>query len=160
MTKKSHSEATSADKTSIGFEFQYYFFLCKLLVLEPGQSIGLEVKDDVHTELDNDFQIFYQVKHTIHECKNLQTRDIDLWKTLSNWSKVIGDKYHERETIGEQLKFIQKTEFILFSNKVDGQNNEIINLIEALKSLSIDIDAFTIQLKKIKTKTRACHQLA
>lgn len=159
MTKKSHSEATSADKTSIGFEFQYYFFLCKLLVLEPGQSIGLEVKDDVHTELDNDFQIFYQVKHTIHECKNLQTRDIDLWKTLSNWSKVIGDKYHERETIGEQLKFIQKTEFILFSNKVDGQNNEIINLIEALKSLSIDIDAFTIQLKKIKTKTKTTSKI-
>lgn len=68
MSKKPHTETTNADKTALGFDFQYYFFILKLLHLKPGESIGLEVIDDVHTTtLDNDCQIYYQVKHTIHE---------------------------------------------------------------------------------------------
>ncbi|MCV6022154.1 hypothetical protein OFO93_37205, partial [Escherichia coli] len=63
------SDATSADKSSIGFDYQYYFFLWKVLCLQPNQSVGLEYKDDVHTDLDNDIQVLYQLKHTVQKSK-------------------------------------------------------------------------------------------
>lgn len=62
--EKTQIEKTAAETKSIGFDYQYYFFLWKLLSLETGESVGLEVKDDVHTELNNGKQIFYQIKHT------------------------------------------------------------------------------------------------
>ncbi|MGF6410043.1 hypothetical protein [Paraburkholderia sp. MM5482-R1] len=64
-TEKSFSEKTSADDKSIGFEYQYYYFLDRLLNLKSGQSVGLEVKDDVHTDLDADCQLLFQLKHTV-----------------------------------------------------------------------------------------------
>jgi hypothetical protein len=33
--------------------------------LQPNESVGLEVKDDVHTDLSNNHKILYQLKHTI-----------------------------------------------------------------------------------------------
>ena len=47
--EKTHIEKTAAETKSIGFDYQYYFFLWKLLSLRKGESVGLEVKDDVHT---------------------------------------------------------------------------------------------------------------
>jgi len=90
MSDVKHIDKTSSETKSIGFDYQYYFFLWKLLSLKPGQSVGLEVKDDVHTELNNNIQIFYQLKHTIQKNKageiiNLTASDTDFWKTLSNW---------------------------------------------------------------------------
>jgi hypothetical protein len=72
-------------------------FLWKVLLLQPNESVGLEVKDDVHTDLSNNHKILYQLKHTIKKnpggsIANLTTSDLDLWKTFSNWSKVISDK--------------------------------------------------------------------
>lgn len=46
--KKTHVEKTSADKNEIGFKYQYYYFLWKVLSLTPNQSVGLEILDDVH----------------------------------------------------------------------------------------------------------------
>lgn len=156
MSKKPHTESTSADKTSLGFDFQYYFFILKLLHLKPGESIGLEVVDDVHTtELDNNCQIYYQVKHTIHENTNLQTRDPDLWKTLSNWSKVISDKNDGRANEKSQLEFLKKSEFVLFSNKLDNKNNELINFIASLKQSLININGFISELESIKSGTKS-----
>ena len=156
MSKKPHTESTSADKTALGFDFQYYFFILKLLYLKPGESVGLEVLDDVHTtNLDNNCQIYYQVKHTIHENTNLQTRDPDLWKTLSNWSKVIVDKNDGRDNKNEQLKFLKKSEFVLFSNKLDNEKNEVIKLINSFKQSSININGFISELESIKSKTKS-----
>ena len=50
MKEKTQIEKTAAETKSIGFDYQYYFFLWKLLSLETGESVGLEVKDDVHTQ--------------------------------------------------------------------------------------------------------------
>ena len=100
--EKTHSEKTAAETKSSGFDYQYYFFLWKVLSLKKGESVGLEVKDDVHTELDNDEQVFYQIKHTVQtksdgSSANLKTSDTDLWKTLSNWAQVISDKNDNRD---------------------------------------------------------------
>lgn len=82
VSKKTQSEKISSEKKSIGFDFQYYFFLWKLLSLKEGESVGLEVKDDVHTELDNDFHIYYQVKHTTQ--KNVLPRHHETKKKCSS----------------------------------------------------------------------------
>jgi hypothetical protein len=135
---KTHTDLTSAETKSIGFDFQYYFFLWKLLSLRKGQSVGLEVKDDVHCDLNNDEQILYQLKHTVQTSKdgspkNLTTLDNDLWKTLSNWSKVISDEKDNRTDDNAQLAFIKKTSFVLASNKSETKNR-FQDIIEKIKS--------------------------
>ena len=146
--EKTQSEIASAEKKSIGFDYQYYFFLWKLLSLETGESVGLEVKDDVHTELNNDEQIFYQIKHTIKKkadgsAANLTESDNDLWKTLSNWVKIITDKADDRADKNKQLAFIKKTCFVLASNKSSSDSNKIVKSI-------IDLHDNTITINNVK----------
>jgi hypothetical protein len=94
------------------------------------------VKDDVHTELANDHQILVQLKHTVQldkdgNPKNLTTLDTDLWKTLSNWSRIICDVASGRSETKAQLEFVRKTEFLLVSNKSESTGNELIKALEA-----------------------------
>ena len=101
LKEKSFSDKTSADDKSIGFDYQYYYFLDRILNLKTGQSVGLEVKDDVHSELNADFNILFQVKHTVQKSAKgvpvaLTELDSDLWKTLYNWSQVICDETQGR----------------------------------------------------------------
>jgi len=135
---KTHFEKTAAESKSIGFDYQYYFFLWKVLLLKPNESVGLEVKDDVHTDLGNNHQILYQLKHTIKKnpkgvLANLTTSDLDMWKTLSNWSKVISDTNDGRGTIQTQLNFIEKTSFVLASNKSSNKSNKVVSIISQLQ---------------------------
>ena len=132
----SFSDTTAADKSAIGFDYQYYFFLWKVLCLQYGQSAGLECKDDVHTDLDNDIQVLYQLKHTVKTSKstckpiNLTTLDHDLWKTLSNWAQLIQDESSGRAGPAQQIKFLAKTLFVLASNKSETNHNKMSSLID------------------------------
>lgn len=133
--KKNFTDAVSADDKSIGFDYQYYYFLYKVLTMKKGENVGLEVRDDVHTDLANDHQLLIQVKHTIQEKKdetpkNLTTLDSDLWKTLSNWSKVISDTNAGRAESRDQLSFIAKTDFLLVSNKSATKGNDFVAILE------------------------------
>ena len=133
---KTHSEKTASDNKSIGFDYQYYFFLYTLLRLRTGESVGLEVSDDVHTKLANDVQILYQLKHTVQTNAtgapiNLTTYDSDFWKTLSNWSKVVSDKEDGRASKPHQLAFLRKTEFVLVSNKSKSKDTTLIDFVAA-----------------------------
>ncbi|WP_368930520.1 ABC-three component system protein [Achromobacter xylosoxidans] len=132
--EKSFTEKTSAGDTSIGFDYQHYYFLFRILNLGTGQSVGFEIKDDVHTELNDDFNILYQLKHTVQknaagEPIALTELDADLWKTLYNWSQVIIDKIDGREEIDAQLAFVAKTEFCLVSNKSLSRTNKFLKLL-------------------------------
>jgi hypothetical protein len=136
---KTHSEKTAAESKSIGFDYQYYFFLWKVLLLQPNESVGLEVKDDVHTDLSDNHQVLYQLKHTIKKnvdgsLANLTTSDLDMWKTFSNWSKVISDKNDSRGTTQAQLSFSAKTSFVLATNKSSNKSNKVIGIIIELQS--------------------------
>jgi hypothetical protein len=129
------TDSAAADDKSIGFDYQYYYFLYKVLCLKKGETAGLEVKDDVHTDLANDYQLLVQVKHTVQENAsgkpiNLATLDSDLWKTLSKWSKIISDVTADREEEKEQLAFLRKTEFLLVSNKSETKGNEFLKVLE------------------------------
>ncbi|WP_282072229.1 hypothetical protein [Polaribacter atrinae] len=159
MSNKTHIEKTGAETKSIGFDFQYYFFLWKLLTLNKGESVGLEVKDDVHTELKNDINIFYQVKHSVQknmqgDIKNMTASDIDLWKTLYNWAKVISDENDNRKEIKSQLEFVKKSHFIMWSNKNLSPTNKITDNIEKLQNKTISISDFIKKIKEFKQSSK------
>jgi hypothetical protein len=156
-TQKTYTEKTAAADKSIGFEYQYYYFLYRVLKLGVNQSVGLEVKDDVHTDLDNDHQILIQLKHTVQKKadnspQNLSNFDSDLWKTLSNWSKVISDEEDGRKEIHNQLSFIKKTDFMLVTNKSYTSDCKFFSICEnpynarkELEKLKSETKSITIQ---------------
>ena len=136
--EKTHTDKTSADNKAIGFDFQYYYFIYRLLYLKHGETIGLEVKDDVHTELSNNRQILVQVKHTVQKKvdgnnKSLTELDIDLWKTIYNWVMVICDVNDGRSDTEQKLSFVKKTDFLLASNKSSSERNKALKEFQDLK---------------------------
>lgn len=117
---------TSADKTSIGFDYQYLYFIYRALGLKPGDQIGYEVKDDVHLELNDGVEEFIQLKHSLQEGKdntviNMTERDSDLWKSLYNWSVSINEREPDK-----RLDYLQDKKFILVTNKNNNNNNFFI----------------------------------
>ncbi len=159
MRKIQHVDKTSAEDKSIGFDFQYYFFLYKLLNLEAGETLGLEVMDDVHSELSDSRQLLVQLKYTVQKqkdatTKNLTTLDADFWKTLSNWSKVILDPAAGRDIQKAQVEFVEKTDFLLASNKSDNSNNKTLNIIRKYQKKEATLDELTSELTEIQNTSK------
>jgi hypothetical protein len=134
-------EQHTAGAQSLGFDYQFYYFVLLALELKQGQNIGFEVKEDIHIDKE-DTTILFQAKHTIHENHNLTTLDVDLWKTLSNWAGFIkaGGK-----------DFLNKHSFVLVTNKNE-RNNEFIDTLSSFKT-NKDIDAVFSKLKELEDKT-------
>lgn len=133
-------DLTSADSKIIGFDFQYFYFISKLLHLQEGEKIGYEVKDDVHIETNNS-QILIQLKHTIQKKEdgapaNLTELDEDLWKTISRWSDIISEK----NAIDEQMSLIERTQFVLATNKDIDSNTFVIYIDRCNKKKNSDSD--------------------
>ena len=89
MNERSRAETTSAEDKFIGFDYQYYYFLNELLNLKRGQTVGLEVLDDVHIERTDGTHLLVQLKHTVQTYEkgapiNLTSLDGDLWKSISS----------------------------------------------------------------------------
>lgn len=159
MNEKSHEDTTSADKSSIGFDYQYYYFLNLLLELEPGEKIGYEVHDDVHINLSDERIILIQTKHSLQKNKNkevvnLTERDIDLWKTLYNWIEIVNDKVMSRAGIEEQLKYIKNAEFILVSNKKESEANKFLVYLNKFKNLEINLSTLKEYIEDLILNTK------
>ena len=134
-------EKHTAGAQSVGYDYQFYYFMYLLLDLKLGQKIGFEVKDDIHIEKENDKIILYQAKHTTTQA-NLTDLDIDLWKTLSNWTDFIkADK-----------SILDTNSFILVTNKSDN-NNQFINTL-VLFNQNNDIGNMLNVLKELKNRTK------
>ncbi|MGE9754950.1 ABC-three component system protein [Bacillus inaquosorum] len=150
---KSHQEATAAEDKSIGFDYQYYYFLYLILGLGTGESIGLEVKDDIHIDFPDNKQTLLQLKHSVQtnaqgEIINLRESDTDLWKTIYNWVKVINDKTEGREKLDSRIEFIKRTDFILITNKAYNTKNQFLVNLENLKEGKMDTKEFKDYFKK------------
>lgn len=155
---KKFQDKTNADDKSIGFDYQYYYFLYQLLGLEEGQKLGIEVKDDVHIDLNDGSQVLMQLKHSIQtnasgEVVNLTERDSDLWKTLSNWVNIINDPLDGRSKSKEQLAFIEQTSFILVSNKASNTTNKFFGKIKGLEQKLISILEVKQYLEDLQSTT-------
>ncbi|RQP94178.1 hypothetical protein DF164_35160 [Burkholderia stagnalis] len=132
ITNMGHLDAVSADKTSLGFEFQDLVFIEKLLELKPGESLGLEVFDDIHLETISSKFLLYQVKHSLSG-GNITDRDCDLWKTLANWLKALPELPQHGE-VG----------FRLYTNKALNSQT----LISLLKAPKKDIEAIVTHIRE------------
>ncbi|WP_151962416.1 ABC-three component system protein [Acinetobacter bereziniae] len=153
------SDITNADNKEIGFQYQYYYFLYKLLNLKKGQSVGLEVQDDVHSTLNNNEQILFQLKHTVRKNASgqpvaLAELDIDLWKTLYNWAKIIVDEADGRAEKNHQIKFVSKTEFHLVTNKSESKANLFLKKIEDYKKQECTIEDALSYISFLYKKTK------
>lgn len=64
LTKR--TDVTSADTKQLGFEYQYLYFILRLLQLSYGEEVGYEALDDIHVvNASNKETLYIQVKHTI-----------------------------------------------------------------------------------------------
>ncbi|NFI59538.1 hypothetical protein FDA39_06300 [Clostridium botulinum] len=156
----SFQENVSADKTSIGFEYQFYYFMYKILGLKKGNRLGYEVKDDVHLELSNGEYILMQLKHSMKQksdgsISNLTTKDIDFWKTIYNWINMINEidegKYSKEKLI--------KYTFILVTNKGQSKENIVISNIEDFRKDKISIEEIKNNIKQLMDNTNSKEKL-
>lgn len=143
---KIHAQHT-AGAQAIGFDYQFYYFMLLALELHQGQKIGFEVKDDVHIDKEDGTTNLFQTKHTVLENsngskQNLTTLDVDLWKTLSNWTDFIKEN---------KENYLDKHSFVLVTNKNE-KNNDFIKLLTNFKAEK-DHDKIVEKLKELKTKT-------
>ncbi|WHI46953.1 ABC-three component system protein [Microbulbifer sp. VAAF005] len=136
---KDYFEQVSSDKSQLGFDYQDLVCLEYLLDLKPGEKIGLEVLDDVHHEQIRGATSLIQVKHSVSEGSSLTNRDIDLWKTIYNWSKALVCLN------GEDV------EFVFFTNKkktsqsgivqlIDSEHLNLTEVIETISEIKEDLD--------------------
>ena len=137
---------TSADDKLIGFEYQYYVFFLALLDMNIDEGVGFEVKDDVHIENINGTCILIQAKHGLKaEKDNIPTRDTDLWKTFYNWILFL----KLSDNIEQKL---ENTWFRFVTNKKI--QNDIVSLINKVKSKKTNISSFRSEINKVKDETQ------
>ena len=156
--QRTRYDLTSADTKIIGFDFQYFYFINELLKLDKGQAVGFEGKDDVHIDLIPDKMVLIQLKHTIKKSAkglpvNLTEKDDDLWKSLSNWGKVICDFASGRKTMESQISYIENAEFVLATNK-SLSKNKAISQISKLNKDKISFLDFTKYLSDLQSTTK------
>lgn len=159
MNERSRVDKTSAEDKSIGFDYQYYYFLNELLNLKSGQTAGYEVLDDVHIECADGKTLLVQLKHTVQtnaqgDPINLTTLDPDLWKSISNWCKVIVDPVEGRSSVNNQLIFLKKTSFLLASNKPSNARNSFLSSFDAFRNATKSYADFMSDIRALKAETK------
>ncbi|MEM9630238.1 MAG: hypothetical protein AAGA50_02855 [Pseudomonadota bacterium] len=159
MSGRSRVDTTSAEDKSIGFDYQYYYFLNELLNLKIGQVVGLEVLDDVHIERPDGTNLLVQLKHTVQTSAqgtpiNLTTMDSDLWKSISNWCKLIIDPVGGRASVDSQLAFLKNTSFLLASNKSENDKNTLLKSLEAFKATTKSHVELVADIRLLKAKSK------
>lgn len=159
MNERLRVDTTSAEDKSIGFDYQYYYFLNELLNLKIGQTAGYEVLDDVHIEQADGKTLLIQLKHTVQvnaqgEPINLTQLDADLWKSISNWCKVIVDPAGGRAAVADQLEFLKNTLFLLASNKSDNARNTVLSSIGEFSNGTKSHAGFVSDIQALKAKAK------
>ncbi len=122
---------TRADDKQLGFEYQFYYFILRVLQMKSGDTVGFEAKDDVYIEDESGILSLIQLKYTRQlnvsgQPINLTSSSLDLWKTLSNWKDII-----DKET--NQQDFINNTKFVFVTNKTKDMKHKFLSFLEILK---------------------------
>jgi hypothetical protein len=128
-------EQVAADKSQLGFDYQDLVCLEYLIDMKQGESVGLEVFDDVHHERIHGGKALIQVKHSVDDTEAVTNRDLDLWKTLYNWSKAL-------ECISDD-----NIQLIFFTNKKKTTRK---GLVEQLDQNTIKITGIEKEISSIK----------
>lgn len=146
----SHQDIISAADKTVGFDYQFYYFFYLIIGLRHGEKVGLEVKDDLHVDLANGKTVLIQTKHSIQtkadgDPINIYERDKDLWKTLSNWTKIINEQT-------DKASYLNKTTFQLITNKSEYKNPFIANVLK-VQNKDLTISDFKKYLKNLSAGT-------
>lgn len=136
---------------TIGFDYQFYYFIYLSLDLKFGEKIGFEVKEDVHIDMADGTTVLLQMKHSVlqnaaGQIQNLTSLDSDFWKTLSNWSDFIKADKDSKDN------FLNKHTFILVTNKNHWDNN-FIDALEIFQK-DYDLDKLLHILSALEEKTQ------
>lgn len=155
--KMTREDQTSADSKHLGFEYQYMCFIRQLLKIRSGEEVGYEYHDDVHTVSSDGITTYIQVKHTTETSSdgsqaNLTELSPDVWKTFSNWSKLICDPSVERDSTLAQLEFLKQSHFVLWVNRKIKQTSLTSLLFEA-KEGTLTTKIARDKLRSIKKST-------
>ncbi|MCL1562021.1 hypothetical protein DTJ06_00865 [Parasaccharibacter sp. TMW 2.1886] len=153
MTRRPHTQKTNASATLAGFSYQEYYFLNELINIKMGQSVSFETEDDVYLSWESGEAVFVQIKYTSQKKSTLKKLDIDLWKTLYNWAKIIQDPAEGRTNLALQITFLNKKTFRFVTNKDFNKNSFFQNLLE-FQSNSINIGDFRMYLQELSKKTK------
>lgn len=132
-------EQVAADKNQLGFDYQDLVCLEYLIDIKQGESVGLEVLDDVHQERIYGEKALIQVKHSVDDTDSVTNRDVDLWKTLYNWSNAL-EQLPEDDV---QLIFFTNKKMTVREGFVKQINETTINLSDIEDTISLikeDID--------------------
>lgn len=159
LPSKEQSKHSAAD-IFIAFEYQWDYFVLSLLSkgIDSTTEVSFELFDDVAIQEDTNSIILCQVKHSVQKNTNGKTinmnnRDVDLWKTISTWIKIIDERNpSERET------YLSNAEFHLVTNK----NTEKNKFIEALKTFhnKNNISDFNCSIKEIAQSGKSDSEVA
>lgn len=132
-------EQVAADKSQLGFDYQDLVCLEYLIGMKQGETVGLEVLDDVHHEIIHGEKVLIQVKHSVDEADAVTNRDLDLWKTLYNWSNAL--EHLPEDNV--QLIFFTNKQKTVRKGLVEQLDKTIINLSDIENIISLikdDID--------------------
>lgn len=128
IPSKEQQKRSAADIFA-AFEYQWDYFVLMLLQKGTDRSImvSFELFDDVAIQQDNNV-VLCQVKHSVRknslgETINMSNRDLDLWKTISIWMKLIEENVSE-----SYYAYIDNAEFHLISNKNFDDNDFVVSL--------------------------------
>ncbi|PSW43748.1 ABC-three component system protein [Photobacterium leiognathi] len=132
-------EQVAADKSQLGFDYQDLVCLEYLIDMKQGETVGLEVLDDVHHERIHGEKALIQVKHSVNEAEAVTNRDLDLWKTLYNWSKAL-DYISDNDI--QLIFFTNKKKTIRngFVEQLDQTTSKLTEIEETISSIKADID--------------------
>jgi hypothetical protein len=139
-----NEKKTDDEKKSIGFFYQDYVALKYLISLSDGEVLGIEVYDDIDHQSISGNKTLIQVKHSINKDTYLTNKDIDLWKTLFNWSNIF-DSISNKDL-----------SFHFYTNKPLTKKKGILELIAAknknIKEIKKEIELIDSQHKNKKSK--------
>lgn len=141
-------EKTCADLKEFGFEFQFLYFVLKVLSMREGETVAWEVEDDVSIKLSDKLLILFQVKHSFNDDPKLTTLDVDLWKSFSNWRDLIVAAHNSGKD-----DFLSQTQFILVSNKK--RNSDFLKKIEEFQTGEIGFSIIKNELERISSNNEA-----
>ncbi|WP_301092915.1 DUF4297 domain-containing protein [Bacteroides acidifaciens] len=138
VPSKEQSKHSAAD-IFIAFEYQWDFFVLSLLSksIDSTVEVSFELFDDVAIQQGQSSIVLCQVKHSVQKSKkgktiNLSNRDVDLWKTISIWIKII-----DEIDPSERDNYLSNIEFHLVTNKTSEKNQFVKALNSFIESNNI-----------------------
>lgn len=155
---KEQNKRSAAD-IFIAFEYQWDYFVLSLLSksIDSTTEVSFELFDDVAIQQGQSSIVLCQVKHSVQKSKkgktiNLSNRDVDLWKTISTWVKIID----EIDPL-ELDNYLSNVEFHLITNKTS-EKNEFVKALDSFSQRN-NISDFKAKIEEIAKSGKSDSEL-